>query len=43
LWTGWPVGPDGVVVAATRASDPGWQNGWPFGPNDGPSGTENHT
>jgi hypothetical protein len=22
-----------VVVAATRAFDPGWENGWPFGPN----------
>jgi hypothetical protein len=42
-WNGWPVGPNGVVVAATRASDPGWENGWPCGPNDGPSGTDNQT
>jgi len=40
LWNGWPVGPDGVGVAATRACDPGWENRWPFGPNDGPFGRQ---
>ena len=27
-----------MVGYATRAYDPGWENGWPFGPEDGPFG-----
>ncbi len=40
------VGPLGRTVwwwdGPTRAYDPGWGNGWPLGPDDGPFEPENH-
>jgi hypothetical protein len=37
---GRPVGPDGMVggSSTSTAFDPGWGNGWPLGPDDGPCG-----
>jgi hypothetical protein len=30
----WPVGPTQVLVGPSRPAGPGWENGWPLGPQD---------
>ena len=37
-----PLGRTGWWDGDTRAYDPGWENGWPLGPDDGPFEPKNH-